>query len=542
MLKSLGCCTAKTLKDDHGWTVLMWAALAGNVDICDMLVKSYDAAADYVTERGESALMKAAANGHWEAKLLLVLFSSAGPREVCDFLLEEGAKVNQLDSEHQTALMWAAAMGHTAVVRGLISRDAKVDLPSKGGKTALLLACAVGRDSVVAEPWPDNDLLAARAKIEHQDADGQNGLFGAVQCGNKDLVSLLIQHKCPLEAHTQRGETPLMFAAMNQQIDCVKVLCAASADVNAVDENGQRAIDHAEGTLNSKVVEVLQIVGVERRLRLLTTLVAVRGGALPRRAFGTVRVEWDQDVGDCGRVAAQPAFNAKCMSSETDLKPFEAYGRGALRPRSRRWSCPIQLLVHRGSTAGPRLCFEQCYRSFQFLPNRMRTQSFGLGQDFFSEDEEEEDDEVIDVQPFVRPRRGGVCAEPWTKGYYKDFSEKLWTKHSAWERILFDTMRGATVFKQFGDRDMERFIRPMVLEMHKCGYGSEDQGEESQHGRPKQHPEDPWNRAPSEYFEYQRNDDRDLPPHYQDHLHDNQANPHSYRYTLKRTSEAEAKE
>ena len=94
----------------------MWAALAGNVDICapclqnlpgrgksstsgacseDMLVKSYDAAADYaalscyfsrqsvrfymvpseqVTERGESALMKAAANGHWEAKLLLVHF------------------------------------------------------------------------------------------------------------------------------------------------------------------------------------------------------------------------------------------------------------------------------------------------------------------------------------------------------------------------------------------------------------------------------------------------------------------------------------
>ena len=32
------------------------------------------------------------------------------------------------------------------------------------------------------------DLLAARAKIEHQDADGQNGLFGAVQCGNKDAM------------------------------------------------------------------------------------------------------------------------------------------------------------------------------------------------------------------------------------------------------------------------------------------------------------------------------------------------------------------
>jgi len=103
-----------------------------------------------------------------------------------------------------------------------------------------------------------------------------------------------------------------------------------------------------------------------------------------------------------------------------------------------------------------------------------RTQSFGLGQDFFSEDEEEEDDEVIDVQPFVRPRRGGVCAEPWTKGYYK---EKLWTKHSAWERILFDTMRGATVFKQFGDRDMERFIRPMETHLRYDGELFAEEGE-----------------------------------------------------------------
>ena len=25
---------SEALKDDHGWTVLMWAALAGNLDIC----------------------------------------------------------------------------------------------------------------------------------------------------------------------------------------------------------------------------------------------------------------------------------------------------------------------------------------------------------------------------------------------------------------------------------------------------------------------------------------------------------------------------
>ena len=38
-------------------------------------------------------------------------------------------QVNQLDTEHQTALMWAAALGHSSVVQGLIGRDAKAGQP-----------------------------------------------------------------------------------------------------------------------------------------------------------------------------------------------------------------------------------------------------------------------------------------------------------------------------------------------------------------------------------------------------------------------------
>ncbi|CAK9088092.1 unnamed protein product [Durusdinium trenchii] len=219
------------LKDDHGWTVLMWAALAGSIDICEMLVKNYDSAPDYATERGESALMKAAANGHWD---------------VCEYLLEEGAKVNQLDAEHQTALMWASAMGHAAVVKGLIGREAKVDLPCKGGKTALMMACALGRDLVVGE------ILTSKARVDQQDSEGHNALFSTIQCGSQEIVTMLLQHRCPIEAHSKKGETPLMWAAKEQQVDCLKVLINARADLNAQDENGQRAIDHAEGTLNSK--------------------------------------------------------------------------------------------------------------------------------------------------------------------------------------------------------------------------------------------------------------------------------------------------
>merc|ERR1719375_700432 len=84
---------APDAKDDEGWNALMWASLAGHMETCEMLVRDHGIPADYTTEKGETALMKAAANGHHDA---------------CEFLIEQGAKVNALDTEHQTAVMWAA--------------------------------------------------------------------------------------------------------------------------------------------------------------------------------------------------------------------------------------------------------------------------------------------------------------------------------------------------------------------------------------------------------------------------------------------------
>merc|ERR1719197_443023 len=104
------------LKDDEGWNVLMWAALAGHADIVEMLITEYGMAADYSTDKNENALMKAAANNHWE---------------VCELLISEGAKLNQVDCEAQTALMWAAAEGQLQTVKGLLEKEAKVDLVTK---------------------------------------------------------------------------------------------------------------------------------------------------------------------------------------------------------------------------------------------------------------------------------------------------------------------------------------------------------------------------------------------------------------------------
>ena len=36
-----------------------------------------------------------------------------------------------------------------------------------------------------------------------------------------------------LQAHSKKGETPLIWAAMQQQLDCLKVLITARANLNA---------------------------------------------------------------------------------------------------------------------------------------------------------------------------------------------------------------------------------------------------------------------------------------------------------------------
>ncbi len=66
------------------------------------------------------------------------------------------------------------------------------------------------------------------------------------------------QQKKTLRSITQRGQTPLAWAAMFQQYECVRLLVARKADLYKQDENGQNPLDHAESTLNSHIVEELR--------------------------------------------------------------------------------------------------------------------------------------------------------------------------------------------------------------------------------------------------------------------------------------------
>lgn len=66
-------------------------------------------------------------------------------------------------------------------------------------------------------------------------------------------------------------------------------------------------------------------------------------------------------------------------------------------------------------------------------------------------------------KPYLRPRKGAVCAEPYHKAYY--YKKPFWNKFGHWERQLFNAVKMCPTFKQFAPDELEQFVRAM--EIHK---------------------------------------------------------------------------
>ncbi|KAI9281028.1 ankyrin repeat-containing domain protein [Sporodiniella umbellata] len=115
----------KAVNDAHpatGWTCLHFAASRGHLNIVQLLIEEFAVRVDSVDKEGETALLKAAYNGHYS---------------VVHYLLESNANLHHKDKDGWTALHNACSRGYFRIARLLIERNAKVDVKSKMGHTPL---------------------------------------------------------------------------------------------------------------------------------------------------------------------------------------------------------------------------------------------------------------------------------------------------------------------------------------------------------------------------------------------------------------------
>ena len=240
----------------HGVVPLALACTNANAAMVDLLLAA-GADAKVAVGTGETVLMSCARTGNAAA---------------VGALLSHGADVNAAESEEdQTALMWAVAQRHPAVVRALLDGGAHVHRRSRvrrfvisrrlqsnlrygelgrrygtdaeetdlGGYTALLFAARQGAvDSARL-------LLAAGANVNDTAPDGRSALLVAAHSGHRTLVEFLLAEGANPNA-SAAGYTALHAAVLQDDRGMIDALLAAGARPDAqvteatrVTRNGQ---------------------------------------------------------------------------------------------------------------------------------------------------------------------------------------------------------------------------------------------------------------------------------------------------------------
>jgi len=259
------------LPQADGATAIQWAAYRNDLDIADLLIA---AKADVKAPNHDGATP-------------LRLASINGSAPMIQRLLKAGADVNEASSNGETALMFAARNGNPDAVKVLIDNKADVNAKEKlRGTTPLMWAAeqahpeaiklllASGADYKAASNFDTKGNRAYLAPTVRQRAASDQGAGGlraqgrgrgfpgqgkqsgpgfpgqgkqAKQAkgaaGEEDQVAALDAAAAEFSFGRTRdtdggGITPLVFAARQNCMECVKELLAAGADVNQVTHYG----------------------------------------------------------------------------------------------------------------------------------------------------------------------------------------------------------------------------------------------------------------------------------------------------------------
>jgi ankyrin repeat protein len=207
-----------------GMTALHWAAYHDDQDIATQLLRA-------------GANVKAA-NRYGVTPLSLACIN--GSAAMIDLLLKAGADASAPLPGGETPLMTAARTGSLESVKALLSHGAAVDAKDENrGQTALMWAAAEGHAAVVQE------LIAAKADFRTRLPSGFTPLLFAVREGRLPVVRMLLEagadanETIPVDGAKRRGyggrlppagTSALLLAVMNAHFELASELLDAGAN------------------------------------------------------------------------------------------------------------------------------------------------------------------------------------------------------------------------------------------------------------------------------------------------------------------------
>lgn len=184
---------------------------------------------------------------------LYAAVQTGDPSAVQAVLTAGQAPINaKVGPEETSALTLAAASGHVAIVRLLLSKGAAVDSRTKRLETPLLLASAKGHAKVVTL------LVDAFAGMDLTDVEGRTPLIVASGAGHLETVKILLDGGANPNATMGTGESPMFMAVQGDHLEIMKVLLEMGSLVSSLTHDGESPLSVARKHGNKEVLAFLE--------------------------------------------------------------------------------------------------------------------------------------------------------------------------------------------------------------------------------------------------------------------------------------------
>ena len=189
-----------------------------------------------------------------------------GDRLMVDLLLRNGADINFQNKSGASALMIAAEKANYDLVIYLLKHGANPFLEDNNKVTALMLAavrCSICTVEIIVHIFYNfKDKLDVF--INQKDKDETSALMLAASNLNLQSVKTLIEAGANINDYDDDGMTPLILAAQYDDAEKVlKYLLENGADINIKNNYGETALMKAKEWDNSGAIKILRRFGIK---------------------------------------------------------------------------------------------------------------------------------------------------------------------------------------------------------------------------------------------------------------------------------------